>query len=183
MRFRNIVLGAALSVGLSFSAQTPETLLAEMASMKVNTALIFPSQAIDDSPVWSPDSHYLAGNVQGKWYKVQVDKVQLKPAKWHDDTIGAIIDTRIFEETTEQEVKNWTAKAPKQKDRITASMQQDGLSTALVLTSGKRKKVLWRTGIEACGETSRSSDGQFVAYICETNGIFVTALSSAINQK
>jgi len=52
-----------------------------------------------------------------------------------------------------------------------------------VLANGKGKKVLWHSDIEACGGLAQSFDGRFVAYICETNGIFVTALFRAFNRK
>ena len=121
-----------------------------MGSLKVNTALIFPSQAIDDSPLWSPDSRYLAGNVQGKWYKVQIGSIQLKPAKWHDHSIGVIADGKKFEESTEQEVKSWAvrANAATRKPEITAAIEQNGLSSELVLTNGTRKVKLWRSEVE-----------------------------------
>jgi len=185
MKFRNVLIATVVFFELSSSAQERGDLSAAMGSLKVNTALIFPSQAIDDSPLWSADSQYLAGNVQGKWYKVQIDSIQLKPARWHEHPIGVIADGKELEESTEDEVKSWAVKTngAAQKPGITASIKQDGLSSALVLTNGKRKRTLWRSDLEACGGLTQSPDGRFVAYICETNVIFVTELSSAFTQK
>jgi hypothetical protein len=185
MKLRNILIATVVFFELFSSAQERGDLSAAMGSLKVNTALIFPSQAVDDSPLWSPDSRYLAGNVQGSWYKVQIGSIQLKPARWHDHSIGVIADGEKFEKSTEQEVKSWAVRAngATRKTVITAAVEQDGLSSALVLTNGKRKVTLWRSDVEACGGLTQSPDGRFVAYICETNGILVTELSTAFNQR
>lgn len=121
--------------------------------------------------------------MQGKWYKLQIDSIHLKPANWHDHPIGVIADGKNFVESTEQEVQSWSVKAngAMRKPEITAPIEQDGLSSTLVLTTGKRKRTLWRSDIETCGGLTQSPDGRFVAYICETNDIFVTELSDAFN--
>jgi hypothetical protein len=51
------------------------------------------------------------------------------------------------------------------------------MSTALLLTRrGQPSKVAWRTDFEVCGNPVPSPDGKLIAFLCETNGLFVMAL-------
>jgi hypothetical protein len=59
-------------------AQIGTGLRSEMQSLDVHTALLIPSQAVDESPVWSPDSRYLGANIQGKWFKLDTSKCGYK---------------------------------------------------------------------------------------------------------
>jgi hypothetical protein len=182
------VISLAFS-SLLLTAQAPNGLPDQMASLKVHTALIFPSQAIDDSPVWSPDSHYLAANVQGTWFKVDLGKVRLKEAKWHEQPIAVVEEHQKFQQMTDVQVNGWMDKSKHEphkmqsKSGVRVETEQHELSTAFVLTDGKRKKVLWNSDLESCGELSVSPDGRYVAFICETNGVFITDIDEAFKGK
>ena len=66
-------------------AQAVDVLGSEMARLRVHTALLIPSEAVDEFPMWSPDSRYLAANIQGKWFKLDTFKVRLQEAAWEAD--------------------------------------------------------------------------------------------------
>ncbi|HZS96987.1 MAG TPA: hypothetical protein VFA40_09405 [Terriglobales bacterium] len=76
-------------------AQLVNGLASEMARLRIHTALLIPSQAVDESPVWSPDSRYLGANIQGQWFKLDTSKVRLQEATWHRQKIGAIAEPTL----------------------------------------------------------------------------------------
>ena len=59
-------------------AQADSPLAAKMTKLSVHTVLLVPSQAVDEFPVWSPDSRFLAVNIEGKWFKLDTAKVELR---------------------------------------------------------------------------------------------------------
>src|SRR5690349_16678604 len=82
-------LSSVLLAGLLLEAAAgPSALLREMKRLGINTVLVLPSSAIDDYPVWSPDSRYVCANVMDHWKKVDLGAVVLTAGKWHDDTVG-----------------------------------------------------------------------------------------------
>ena len=176
------VMVLALSTALA-QPSTPRSLTSELATLHAKTALLFPSQAVDEFPVWSPDSRYLAANVQGKWFKLEISTVQLEEAKWHGKSIG-IVKNQKFAQATDAEIAEWMKGAREQqsvvsKSGITVEFSQRELSTSLVLSRGKNRKTLWKTGLENCGGLQLSPDGLYVAFICETNGVFAMDVNAA----
>ena len=174
-----------LTLSIAFAqTSTPLPLTSELAALHVQTALLFPSQAVDDFPVWSPDSRYLAANVQGKWFKLEISAVQLQEAKWHGKPIGTVKNDQKFTQATDAEVAEWVKRAKVQrsvvsKSGITVELPQRELSTSLVLSRGKNRKILWKTDLESCGGLQLSPDGRYVAFICETNGVFAMDVDAA----
>src|SRR5579872_3661743 len=98
----NRILLVPLLVVMVF-AQAGNVLESEMARLQVHTALMVPSQAVDEFPVWSPDSRFLAVNVQGKWFKLDTSSVQLHEAKWHGQRIGTVDSKSKLEPLTNEE--------------------------------------------------------------------------------
>lgn len=45
---------------------------------------------------------------------------------------------------------------------------------------GHRSTVIWKTDMENCGELSFSPNGEYVAYIRETNGVLEMDLKQAL---
>jgi hypothetical protein len=166
---------------------TRSPLAAEMAKLNVHTALLFPSQAADEWPLWSADSQYLAANIEGKWLKLDMRTVHLKEAKWHEQRI-AVIDQPTFTDVESAQVVEWQKGAREQdsvvsKSGIRVELPQRELSRSLVLSKGKVRKTLWRTALENCGALSLSPDGRYVAFLCEMNGVFVTDIDAAFSSK
>jgi hypothetical protein len=66
-----------------------------MNRLHTNTALILPSDAVDEHPLWSPSRDYIAVNVMGKWYKVDLLQISLKVSSWRGkQRIGVITSNR-----------------------------------------------------------------------------------------
>lgn len=105
MTSKRILLIPLLAV-MAF-AQAGNGLGSEMARLHIHTALLIPSQAVDEFPVWSPDSRFLAANVEGKWFKLDTSKVQLQEATWHGQRIGAVGSKPKLQSLTSQEAAEW----------------------------------------------------------------------------
>ncbi len=178
-----VVIVVALSTAFA-QTSTPHSLTGELAALHLQTALLFPSQGVDEFPVWSPDSRYLAANVQGKWFKLEISTVQLQEAKWHGKPIGVVKTNQKFAQATDAEIAEWLKAAKEQRSvvsssGITVELSQHELSTSLVLSRGKDRKTLWKTDLENCGGLQLSPDGRYVAFICETNGVFAMDVDAA----
>lgn len=180
-RFMAVLLATALTPVCS--AQVTASFLAEFDRLKVHTALLAPSSAIDDSPLWSPDSLRIGVNVAGKWYQIDITKVALRAADWHKQRIGLIssrdpvseLDPSLIEPWKKGTRTNSTAVLDGTGNKV--EFVRKGLRTALVVTSKGQKAVhLWISDLEACGELSLSPDGRWVAFMCEQNGPFVMDL-------
>ena len=162
-------------------AQAANDLGKQMGSLHIHTALIISSQELDELPSWSPDGRFLAGNVAGKWVKVDVSAVQLQQAKWHRQLIG-VAKNATLQPMTDEEVHTWAKfdKSPHpDHDAVTTGsglkveMRHNDLSSALVVSRGKRESVVWQSGLENCFALTLSPNKKYVAYVCELNGILV----------
>jgi len=159
--------------------QTGDSLGDEMAKLHVHTVLLVPSQAIDEFPVWSPNSRFLGANIQGKWFKFDTTKVQLQEATWHGQRIGAVRSKPDLEPMTSEEAAKWAKLGQhgdsevKARSGVKAEMKHDELSSSLVISHGSRSSVIWKSDLENCGALSLSPNGSYLAYICETNGVLV----------
>jgi len=166
-------------------AQLVNGLASEMARLRIHTALLIPSQAVDESPVWSPDSRYLGANIQGQWFKLDTSKVRLQEATWHRQKIGAIAKPTL-EPLAKSNALAWAKQEQRRtgdatgKSGIKAARKSAELSTSLVLSKGTGSWVVWRSDLENCGELTMSPDGVYLAYICETNGVIVTDMEQAL---
>ena len=159
-----------------------------MTRLRVSTALLVPSQAVDEFPVWSLDSRFLGANIGGKWFKLDTLKVQLRAATWHERRIGTVSTEPKLEPMKTEEVEAWTKQSHHGDTELTGEsglrveMQHHDLSTSLVVFRGRRKSVIWTSGMENCGALSLSPTESYVAYICEMNGVFVMNLGQTLQK-
>jgi hypothetical protein len=156
-----------------------KNLSSEMQRIEVDTALIINSQAIDEYPLWSPDSEFIAANIQGQWYKFRLNDVKLIEANWHKQKIGVITGKDINSLLTKSEEKEFRKKLNYDPRIVTDSngnkieLRLKGFSTSLVLTKNNESELLWNSGMENCHSLSVSPNERYVAYLCELNGLFV----------
>src|SRR5262245_47783353 len=182
VRAARLAIGLALVANASHAVSPPD-LLSEMSRLRVPSILIVASQAVDEHPIWSPDGDAIAANVDGAWVRVDLKSISLVAGTWRGNSpIGipnpALKRVRIAPST----VKAWRKKeryGPRRvqlPDRTTVELRLDDLSTELVVTKpAGQPEVAWRSGMENCHGLSVSPDGKLVAYVCELNGVIVTA--------
>ena len=157
-----------------------KNLSTSMQELNIDTALIIDSEAIDDYPLWSTDSKFIAANIEGIWHKYRLTNIKLEKADWHNIEIG-IMTTKNSDSlltAIEQEKFNITLKYDVRKiltstgDKI--ELKLGGFSTSLILTkNGQNAKVIWKSSLENCHSLSLSPDEKFIAYLCELNGLFI----------
>jgi hypothetical protein len=161
--------------------QTGSDLSKQMEAMHVHTALLVRSQEMDDLPAWSPNGRFLAVDLAGKWFKIDMSAIQLQEAKWHEQRVGVQMKADLHS-MTDEEVQSLPKEDESQKRKhevvTTASglkveMGHKELSSALVVSKGKQQAVIWESGLENCYGLILSPDKMKVAYLCELNGIFV----------
>jgi hypothetical protein len=167
-------------------AQAADFLKAEMTRLNVHTALLLPSQAVDEFPVWSPDSRFLAANIQGRWFKVDTSNIDLHEAKWHGQQIGVVGTKLKLEPMNDDVAAEWSKQGQHGDSNVTAKsgaraeIQRHELSSSLVVSQGKRRSIIWKSDLENCGALSISPSGSYLAYICERNGVLVMDLERAL---
>jgi WD40 repeat protein len=157
----------------------------ELRRLDVDTALVLPTPALDDYPIWSPDSRYVAGNVMGTWTQVDLQRISLRAATWRGgERLGVIENRAAVTPLDPALLKQWTPRVEPSPDvaergPIRVEFSRNELSTALVVTrDGKPPRIVWSSGVETCGAPCISPDGHMVAFICEANGLLVMALDS-----
>ena len=159
-----------------------------MHELNIHTVLVVSGQDLDEKPLWSADSRFLAVNTQGKWRKIDISEFkELKAAKWHSIVIGVIAPAPAQMPVSADQVKAWD-RNPKNDPRkallksgITIELPEERLSTGLVLSRDGKRHQVWTSGMENCYQPVVSPDDRFVAYICELNGVFVTDLQAALD--
>jgi hypothetical protein len=63
------------------------------------------------------------------------------------------------------------------RDGTILELKQDDLGTSFVITKkGEKAETLWTSKLENCHSLALSRDERYVAFICELNGVIVTAL-------
>src|SRR3569832_1215329 len=76
----------AVAVAITVFSARAQDLRLQYDKLKIHTALLAPSSAVDEMPLWSPDSKTLAVNIEGRWYGVEFGKVYLISAARHKNT-------------------------------------------------------------------------------------------------
>ena len=170
-----------IKTGQQDTFRTTKTLSTEMTRLKTETVLIVNSQAIDEYPLWSPNSDYVACNIEGKWYKFRMTKIELEEAKWRGQSIGILTTKDAYSPLTDTEQKQFEKVSKFNPRKVTTNdgtkieLKETGdMSISLVVTKKRENsKTLWTSGGENCHSLVLSPDGQFVAYLCEMNGLLV----------
>lgn len=182
MRTLSILLLATMLTSGLFAQNASKTLATEMTRLKTHTALIAQSQAIDDYPLWSPGSDFIACNIEGKWYKFRLTNIDLVKAKWHGQKIGMVavdIATELTaaEQAEYEKVSRFNPREVTTADSTRVELKMEDMAVSMVVTkSGGKPKTLWTSGGENCHSLVLSPDGKFVAYLCELNGLLVMKL-------
>jgi hypothetical protein len=168
---------------LHLFGETPR-LVSEMQSLGLRFALLIESQAIDDSPVWSPDGRFLAIHLDPQWSMVDVDSITLRMGTWQDrKTIAIAHPPPALLDVPETELRAWrkTASSDRHavttKTDVTIELAPDNLGTLFRVTSkGLEPEIHWRTSLESCHSLALSPDEKLVAFLCEKNGLVVFAV-------
>jgi hypothetical protein len=177
-----ILILLALTSG---SPQRLKSLDAELSRLHTNTAMVLPAGDIDDYPLWSPASNYLAANVAGKWYKVNLSQLSLKAATWRGkQKIGVLNSKSSVSKATAQEVAQWTRVSKFRPRALTTKagtrieLRETDLGVTLIIRKPNQKaQKLWTSDMENCHSLVLSPAERYVAFICEANGVIVLKLN------
>mgnify|MGYP003592592824 CR=1 FL=1 len=166
-----------------YGQDTTKSLNSEMTRLNTETALIVQSQAIDEYPLWSPNSDFVACNIEGKWLKFRLSNIDLVDAKWRGQTIGFLTTKAAYSELKSEEkadfekVSKLNPRKVTTKDGTTVELKMEEMSVSLIVTKkGEKAKKLWTSGGENCHSLVLSPDEKFVAYLCEMNGLLIMRL-------
>lgn len=190
-----VPLFGAVALASQASRSTPvprgeDSLGAAMRKLGVHTILLLESQAVDEMPLWSPDSRFVAVNVEGKWYKLDTWAIpSLGSAKWHGEKIGTVRD-ELRSNATAAQISKWEGKSQnnprevvsKSGIKVQLTQRQEDFSTSFVISKGRESKTLWASGLENCYSPVFSPNEKYVAFICELNGVFVTDVEAAFRE-
>lgn len=178
-----IILLTILTINVN-GQETTRSLNSEMTRLKTETVLIAQSQAIDEYPLWSPNSDYIACNIEEKWYKFRLTDIDLVEAKWRGQTIGIITTKDAYTLLTENEqkqfdkVSKFNPREVSTKNETKIELRETGdISVSLIVTKkGEKQKILWTSGGENCHSLVLSPNEKYVAYLCELNGLLIMKL-------
>lgn len=179
---KNLVTLILLFVSVAASAQEVTALEKAMKKMKVTTVLVANAEGIDEYPLWSPESDFVACYLYDDWYKFDLKTMRLVPADWHDLKIGIMNNPKavsIIKDSTELKrflaVSPFNAREVVSKSGIRVQLKEGAnFAVSLVITKpGKDPQIIWTSGGENCHSLTLSPDQKFVAYLCEMNGLMV----------
>lgn len=183
MKKHILALGLAAATAQVHAQGSSSGLMREMGRLGVDTALVVPSTAIDEYPLWSPDGMYIAANIAGVWYKFELTSFELGVANWHNQMVGVpSVDPIFFEASYEEivifsEATKYGSRHVMTRDGTSIDLAMSGMAVGFSVTrQGRKSRVLWQTGGENCHSLSLSTDESHVAFICELNGLFVYRL-------
>lgn len=174
---RNTLILMCLLTNVSFG-QNLRPLSYEFERCNVETALIWTSQAIDEYPIWSSDEKNIAVNEMGIWRKISLQEVFFNEAKWLGNKIGQNI-SESAEDITETEINEYTKATifdPRKietKDGHIIELRMSGFQTEFIVD----QKKLWQTGGDNCHSLALSPDGNYVAFISESNGLMIYCIN------
>lgn len=179
---KNLVTILLLAISsFSFSQKDMTVLEKAMKKLKVETVLVANVEGIDEYPLWSPGSDFVACYIFGDWYKFDLNKMKLATGDWHDQVIGIMNNAKaasVIKDSTE--LKPFLAVSPFNEREVTTKRgtkielrYNNDFTVSLVVTKNRIPTVLWTSEGENCHSPTLSPDGKFVAYICEMNGLMV----------
>jgi hypothetical protein len=154
----------------------------ELIRLKACTAQVF-GRDIEELPKWSDDSDVLFCKKEGAIYSINLKAAKLTVGVWHHDTIG-VIRRDLIKPLTPKEKKIYNAKykhnrAEVIQDRIQTKkgliikFVQRGLSTVLIKQVKDRPEHIEWTSGSVCGGIVLSPNEKYVAFYCETSGVFI----------
>jgi hypothetical protein len=179
---RNVVYGlvALVSVSAAVAADGIQHFDVALTGLNTDTALVLPSQAVDEHALWSPDSRYLAVNVEGEWLKVDLEGIILAAGAWRGgQTLAVITNREAVSPAASDDIASWqkTNRLHPRKASVGGAdvqLRQHELSTALVVTRpGRNAETRWESGMENCHSLVVAPTKRHVAFVCEMNGMFI----------
>src|SRR5438477_7029773 len=130
-------------------------LASAMEHLHVRTALVVPSQAIDEQPVWSPDGKRLAVKIEDTWRVTEIDNARLGEGTSHGhERIGADrepslspIALAVVNDRMKSVVRG--SRRVRTSGGLIVELRQVEQGTRFVVTPrGGTAKILWSTGLE-----------------------------------
>jgi len=166
-----------------YGQNTKKDLNSEMARLKTETVLIVNSQAIDEYPLWSPNSDFVSCNIEDKWYKFRLTDIDFAEATWRGQTIGVLTTEDAYSELSSKEqaefekVSKFNPRKVKTRDGTQIELKTEGISVSLIVTrKGQKPEKLWTSDFENCHSLVLSPNEKYVAYLCELNGLLIMKL-------
>jgi hypothetical protein len=178
---RKIIFITIILLAVGLNAEDLNNIESQMNKLKVNTALVVPSQAVDEYPLWSKDGKYLFANIMGKWYKVNLNDIKLAPSKWRKDKKLGVINSKntisLAKANEINEPKQQTkfeARKYITKDNTKFEFKRSKMGTQFIITKDKAKpSIQWSSGMENCHSFTSNKKENYIAFICEMNGVFI----------
>ncbi len=157
----------------------------ELKRVGSHSALILPSNAIDEYPLWSAAGDFLGLNVEGKWIKVDLGKIKLEGAKWRgNQIIGVNTAKESVSLADSTEIRLWQQRTKMFPREIVLSngtkveLKEADMGVALLVTPKDSKpETIWQTGLENCHSLTASPNGQFVAFLSELSGAVIMKIA------
>jgi Tol biopolymer transport system component len=174
-------LAALLAAVFFGSAADQDSLASQMSRLGVRDAVVLPSSAVDEQPVWSPDGKYLAANVYEKWIRIEIDRLALELADWRGKQPVGIARARGGDSPIEEAiVRSWERGARFDPRKVVTrsgtriELRHEDLGTQFIVTrKGSKPETRWTTALENCHSLALSPDDRYVAFVCEENGVVV----------
>ncbi len=184
MKLAYSVLIAMASYSYGY-AQSLVHLESELKRVGSHSALIIPSNAIDEYPLWSTSGGFLGLNVEGKWIKVDLSKIKLEGAKWRgSQSIGVNTAKESVSLADNTDIQLWqkrTRMFPREivlPNGTKVELKEADMGVALIVTPKDSKpETIWQTGLENCHSLTASPDGQFVAFLSELSGAVIMKIT------
>ena len=178
---------ANLSICLGQKKDDNNSFDKELKRLNTHTAQVF-GRDIVQMPNWSANSDVLyCKKESGETYSINLSTAKLTVGVWHKDTIG-VISTNLIHLLTPKEIEDYNLKYKKNNSRETASsiktksqtivkFVQSGLTTTLITKEkNKPEKIEWISG-SVCGGIILSPNEKYIAFYCETIGVFIMKLN------
>lgn len=132
---RNVVLGlvalVSVSVSAAVSAEGIQHFDVALTALHTDTALVLPSQAVDERALWSPDSRYLAVNVEGEWLKVDLEGGILAAGAWRGgQTLAVITNREAVSPATSDDIAAWQKRTGSSPAKLPLAMLRCSFSNA-----------------------------------------------------
>jgi hypothetical protein len=153
----------------------------QMSRLGVGEALVIESQAVDGSPVWSPDGRYVAAKVGGRWIGIEPDSLELARGAWHGgQPVGTVASVNATVPLAARTAEEWEknarsdARSVTTRDGTRLELRQTGTGTRFaVAATGSAEKTRWTTSRESCHGLALSPDDRYVAFVCDQSGVIV----------
>ena len=184
MRIAAAFWGCILAVASADAAQL-QTLDRELDRIGTATALVMPAQDIQESPLWSPASDFIAVNVLGNWQKINLAEIALKPTAWRGSQRIGVINSSSISGASREEISAWRKVSRMNPSRVTTKggmkielkLDEMGMSTSLIVSrKGEKPSLLWVAEAEHCHSLVLSPDERYVAFVSPMNGMVVMKL-------